>query len=121
LVGGANVIPVDFGSRSLITKIAFVANVGFTLALFNRLEAAAGTLTGPMGPEQLYRVAPDFVSVANVVQYFAEMGEQGPFMFFNQDKGISGNRLGNARKLYLRVTAAGVGVGHALIGGLIHQ
>ena len=121
-VGGTpTVVEIDYPSRALIGKIVCVqtegADQGFTLALFNAEGPAGGVAESETDgdesgvlPEDLYRVTPDLVAASGKVVYFSEESTGGVgFVFFSQERGTSAARLGNARKLYARITPGGSG------------
>ncbi len=121
-VGGTPIcVEIDYPSRALISKIVCVqtegADQGFTLALFNAQRPCGGVAesdslgdeTGLL-PEDLYRVTPDFTSTDGKIVYFSDESTGGAgFVFFSQEKNTSAARLGNARKLYARITPGGSG------------
>jgi hypothetical protein len=119
--GQPNCFEIDFPSRALINKIVVAqldgAMDGFTVAIYNAMRPCLGVAesdsdgdeTGNL-PDDLYRVTPDLSTSSDRLVYFSEESTGGTgFTFFNQDKGTSAARLGNARKLYLQITPAGTG------------
>lgn len=112
----------DFPSRTFIRTIIIQQVSGgleaFTAALFNHegvCEGASesdseGLVTGPIPPDN-YRVTPDLVGAAGQLHYFAEQQGGSGYDFFSLDGANQrGSRLGNARKIYLRITPAGSGL-----------
>lgn len=121
-VGGqANCFEIPYPSRSLISKIVCVQTAGdingFTLALFNSAVAcedvAQSDVVGDdrgILPDDLYRVTPDLTTVDDKVVYFSDESTGGAgFVFFNQERASSPARIGNARRLYVRITPGGSG------------
>lgn len=112
---------LDFPSRSIITKLLVEGVEGaigdFTVALYNNPVACAnkmdsesdGSAVGHLPPD-LFRVTPDIAAVSSKVAYHADKSTGGAgYVFFSQDSDPVAKRLGNPRKLYLKITGDGVG------------
>lgn len=116
--GGSSVcVPVDFPSRSIISKIICIQNngtpVAFTIDIFNSENAcqglsesdSEGSDTGGLPPD-LYRVTPTLNSQsAGRFLYFTDKDGGVGYEFFSQDH----SRLGNKRKLFVKISPEGSG------------
>jgi len=120
--GQSQCFEFDFPSRVFIRTIIIQQISGvfenFTAALFNHEGTceglsesdSEGPVTGGIPPDN-YRVTPDLVGTTGSYQFFSESLNGGNgYDFFNLDGANQrGSRLGNARKLYLRLTPSGSG------------
>lgn len=127
---------LDFPSRAVISKIIIKqlsgAPVDFTATLYNKQHACDGSAgsdslgeTRGVVPSELYKVTPDLGSdSAGYLEYFSDTSSGGHgFVFFNQDNDPNDRRLGNPRKIYLKLSPQGSGDKEFAIAlaGEIHQ
>jgi hypothetical protein len=136
--GASQCFTFQFPSRVIISKIVVIQTGGvvgdFTAALFNHIDACEGhplsesdTFTEPsMGvlDPDVYRVTPDIQGTAGRLVYFSDAGSGGHgYVFYSQEtlKESQLKRIGNVRRIHLRITPGGSGPKTfcAAIGGLI--
>lgn len=136
--GMATVIPLEFHGRARIEKLIVTQMAGlvdnFTVELFNHSDAMEATHgsdsssddQGNRVPLNNYLVASPFVGSAGGLRWFApESTGGGGYLFINQNDN-AGRQGQKERKLYVRISPAGIGsktfavtvAGETLVGGV---